>query len=58
MDGMDLRERFLGFLPLPIQDPANAAEFLSAEKAMALVDIGMERHEQRTAVITCSGRAK
>jgi hypothetical protein len=36
----------LGFLPLPIQDPINAAFFLSTEKAMAIVDRGMERHEQ------------
>jgi hypothetical protein len=40
------RKRVLGFLPLPIQDPTNAAKFLSTEKAMAMVDGGMDRHEQ------------
>ena len=45
---MELRKRVLGFLPLPIQDPTNAAIFLSTEKAkaMAMVDGGMDRHEQ------------
>jgi hypothetical protein len=36
----------LGFLPWPIQDPTNAEKSLSTEKAMAMVDGGMDRHEQ------------
>eukprot|EP00978_Attheya_sp_CCMP212_P046529 scaffold397031_cov31-Attheya_sp.AAC.1 len=29
-----------------LRDPTNGAIFLSAEKAVAMVDMGMERHEQ------------
>ena len=45
-DDMELRKRVLGFLPLPIQDPTNEAKILSTEKAVAMVDGGMDRHEQ------------
>ena len=45
-DDMELRKRVLGFLPLPIQEPTNEAKFLSTEKAVAIVDGGMDRHEQ------------
>ena len=43
---MDLRKQVLGFLPLHIQDPTNATKHLSTEKAMPMVDVGMDIHEQ------------
>eukprot|EP00978_Attheya_sp_CCMP212_P041895 scaffold246347_cov47-Attheya_sp.AAC.4 len=40
-DDMDIRKQVLGCLPLPIQDPTNAAKCMSTEKqAMAMVDKG------------------
>eukprot|EP00978_Attheya_sp_CCMP212_P034311 scaffold143003_cov47-Attheya_sp.AAC.1 len=55
MDDMYLQKRVLRFLPLPIQDPTNAAIVLSTEKLMTMVDTGMERHEQLQSLLPVLG---